>query len=258
MLREMDRLAKQDFDFQDRHNHSDQLPVPDPWKLLLKADVSPQVKQVCRAAQSQLPALRHLCGMACHRASRKTEWDRELIKAKEEGNSLAFDRAFSKVFDGLLRAGFARWYEPQLSEANRRLLKERRAHFVKRGLRTDAEGSPLEPSLNQIRQFKIEYFLVELWVCFHGYDLPGLMFWSTTAITQLLLARLGRLSQTHGKREHDSTKSARQELGLLPVSAKSPWVWNAKIRRLSGGEIEITLLSRDGHRLSQGKLRWMD
>src|SRR5262245_15566613 len=82
MLRAADRWAEGDSEAKMKNRDPARLPFPDPWRFLLDCPTIPEpVRKVCRGAQSQLFALRHLSRLAMGVATLNTDWQREAVKA---------------------------------------------------------------------------------------------------------------------------------------------------------------------------------
>ena len=208
-----------------------------------------------RAAQSQLVALRHLCGMAKGTANLNTDWDREVCKAAAQGDSAAFDRALSKWADGLLFSGFLDPDASGLSEPFVSLLKARKKRLVHRGLWADRANCPPPPELDQIRRFKLEDYLVENWICFDGCEVPGLMFWNNSSISKWVGVWCHLRHENRANLGRDYVQKIRQRLGLRPVNEKSPLVREVEVNSAADGGFKITLWGRDRRKLFQGQMR---
>ena len=261
LLREADRWAEWNAAYQAK-NDLPRLPSPDPWQFLLDAPVVHQrLKEVCRAAQSQLFALGRVCGMAVGRANLHTDWFQEARKAKARGDQPAYDRAISKVADAYVRFDFV-WADlraqrdPALLAQAARHQNNLRAKLVKRGRRAEAESLKPKPEWDKIRKaFPVECYLFEHWVNFSGTDLPGLMFWSNKAVTNLLRVRVSHAWQSHKNLGSDHVKKTRQRLGLIPVSETSPVVSDVRARTLTNGGWELIGLKRNGKITFEGTLK---
>jgi hypothetical protein len=261
LRREADRWAEWNALYQEKHDLP-RLPSRDPWQVLLDAPaVHQRLKEVCRAAQSQLVALRRLCGMATGRATLNTDWLLEARKAKAEGDQRGFDRAIGKVADAYASFDFV-WadlkaqHDPELLAQAVRHRKQLRAQLVKRGHRAEAESLKRAPQWDKIRkEFSVECYLVEQWVNFPGTPLPGLMFWSNKAVTKWLCARVSHAWGAYKNLGLDHVKKTRQRLGLIPVSEKNPPVWDVVARTLTNGEWELKGWGRNAKVVFGGTLK---
>jgi hypothetical protein len=262
LLRAADKWAQQDADYQESHQDPNRLPLPNPWQFLLEAPcVSKEIKEVCRAAQSQLHAFRHLCGMALERASLNTDWFQAALAAQARGDTAAFDSALAKVADSLVQFDFVQrsvrdQNDPELLQAMESWRTKRREQLIHRGRGSETKSPRPKPSWTEIRDgFPVECCLVEGWVTLHPYEAPGLMFWSNRAITEWLFARLGRDPKRQKNLGRDYIKKIRQQLGLIPVSEKCPLVWNVTVKPLPQDQREIIGRQRDGKALFKYTMR---
>jgi len=250
MLPAADKCAEQNATYQEKHHDLNRMPLPDPWQYLLNAPAVPLVdKEVFRAAQSQIHALRLLCRMGTGSASRGKDWVAKAIKARMEGNEIAFKRCIPKVLRALtyietVQDDVRKQNNPELMRRMLEYLKKRRKQLVHRGKTAEAMTRPL-PRLEDIsKTFPLEYLIIKDWVSFADYPIPGLMFWRNQAITDYISARMGR-----NPFPNDYIKKARQQLGLIPVSAKAPWVWNVKVQFLKNSNFVIEGRKRNGNTL---------
>ena len=245
------------FEERSHANSPEQLPGPNPWEFLLSIESIPrQLRNIFLAAQSRIYAFRHLCGIPILRATRKTDWNQKLVEAYKAQNSAAFDKAMAKVADGMLLSGMATPSRAVSCDPFEILLKERRRHLVKRGKSKLIKSVAPEASLDAIRHFA-EYKLIETWVCFYHYELPGLMFWSNRAITAYLLTRLHANASNYGNRGLDFVKTMRQEIGLVPADDKKPIISKANFTHCSDGT-EVKLYARNSKVLFRGKFQFLD
>src|SRR5437867_1832016 len=80
LLRAADKWAEQNVYSAEKHKDLNRLPLPDPWQFILDAPaVSTKSKEVFRAAQSQLGAVRHLIHIAEGIATLNTDWYQESV-----------------------------------------------------------------------------------------------------------------------------------------------------------------------------------
>ena len=102
LLREADRWALDQLRSMERHNDPTRLPFPDPWSHLVAAPAIPRwVKDVCRAAQSQLLAYRHLLHMVYGTASISQDWHSEALEALARGDEQAYADAGVRIANAL-------------------------------------------------------------------------------------------------------------------------------------------------------------
>lgn len=250
LLKEADRWAELDDAYRKRINEHRRYPVPDPWQHLLDAPaVSPNTKEVFRAAQSWLPGLKRLLHIATGYASLNTDWLEEALRAQASGDSRRRDRAWLKLVKKFARSK-AIQQDPELPAEAIPWIKQSQAQIRHRprDQRGKAEGFDPIVEIPEIKKrYPIEFTLVVCWLCFPKGNWPGLMFWSNKAITKFVFARKGQ-----GSLGCDYIKKIRQRLGLIPVSAKSPIVWDISIKRSRTGWLEITGQKRNGDAIFQG------
>ncbi len=229
MLPVADKRAEQNTADQKKKQDPNRLPTPDPWQILLDAPaVSDKDKKVFRAAQSQLPALRHLIHIVEGIATLNTDWHQESIKARAQGHMRKHKHANRKVTDAhvlnqRVQEHISRQNNPELLKQMERLLKRRRAQFVHRGKKNELERQKRWPSWNEFsKHHRLEVALVEWWVRCGVNSVPGLMFWRNEAITDFLRLRFGLSSTALPPSE---VKKIRQRLGLISASKNNHFVW---------------------------------
>ena len=171
ILRAADKWAAQNSDCAEKHRDPNRLPSPDPWQFLLNAPVVPkQDKSVFRAAQSQLPALRHLIHMAAGIATLNTDWYQKSIEARARGDDAEFNRAISKVADGhvihaRVQEHVRKQNDPELLMQMERHWKKRQAQLVHRGKGNEVRQPKQWPSWREFRKRNaLVVVLVEWWV----------------------------------------------------------------------------------------------
>jgi hypothetical protein len=105
----------------------------------------------------------------------------------------------------------------------------------------DVNPEPLAP-VNEATPFELAAMLVDWWVRCGNCPLPGLMFFGSKALWVLLssLSVVGRDSKL------DGVKKLRQQLGLIPVSEVTPFVWSVMLKRKGEMEWDISGEQRDG------------
>lgn len=260
MLREADAWAKLTFEHKKKHRVPNRLFLPDPWQFLLDApSVPPAVKNVCRAAQSQLCAWRRIAHMKAGLATLNADLYETAVKAKAQGNKTEYTRAIAK---------YARWITPYAPVQNyvraaadreavcqmERVLKHRRAQLVHRGQGEDTRQPWLWPTWADFaRSNKLIVKLVEWWVSspkiverrppaggkpvhLPQQAIPGLMFFRNEALTEFLKFALGQVNLTPAV-----VKKVRQRLGLVPVRDCKPLVWHVSVTRRDDGDWNIKL-----------------
>ena len=275
MLRAAARDAEQNAEYQKKHHGPNRLPCPDPWQFLLDAPgVSPQVKKVCRAAQSQLSGFRCLCRMATGVATLNTDWQQQAVKARRAGDMARSDHAARKLASALSHFTLAstmaqEWSHGDAARQQNVAAWQRRWHkqLVHRGQWSDAEGSRLLPRWSEIqRAFPSETLLVFGWVRFCPGGPPGFMFWSKVALAQYTeyARRKPAAMSTPESRLHcvrdinlmrnveascSGVKKLCQRLGLLPVNDPARCVWRLAIEPGPGGGFSLTGTRRNGAEL---------
>lgn len=248
LLPAADKWAEQTFDYRKQHEDRNRLPVPDPWQFLIDAPaVSLIDKAVFRAAQSQLPALRHLIRMSQGIATVNTDWYQESVEARAKGDESKYNRAVSKVadahvFNERVQADVRMQNDPALQKQMEWLLKHRRTQLVHRGNRDAMERLKKWPSWKEFGSHnRLPVVLVEWWVRCGVNGLPGLMFWRNEALTKFLNAHLDQTNLSP-----QTVKKTRQQLGLIPVSEKKHSVWDFSITTKGDGSREIKCVRRNG------------
>jgi len=261
LLREADRRAEQNHAAKHKRQESGRLPWPDPWQFLLEIPgISEEAKKVFRAAQSQLAAMRHVCGMATGRGTLNCDWYDVAVKALARGDKRAYDYAAAKLgnalaqYDPVLRAVREHGQnDPEFLASLEQWQKKRRAQLVHDCKRKEWEQIKPLPKWSEIRgRFPIETMLVESWVRFGVDGAPGLMFWRNEPLTKLLLAFRQRNRNDFCERGREFIKKVRQRLHLVPVETKAHFIWEVSINRLSDGTWELKTLQRDGSCVSCG------
>lgn len=254
MLRAADKWAEQDFDYQKKHQDQNRLPLLDPWQFMLCARaVSSIDKAVFRAAQSQLPALRHLIHIAEGIATLKTDWYQVAVNAQAKGDKRGFNHAMRKILNGhvlkeRVQRDVAMQNNPELTEQIGQLQKARRTQLVHRGERDKIEQLKQWPSWKEFgRNTRLPVVLVEWWVRCGVNGVPGMMFWRNEALTKFLKVYL---DQTNLPPE--TVKKTRQQLGLIPVSEKKYIVRDFSITTKSSGDREIRGFWRNGQQSFRG------
>ena len=267
MLHAADKWAGQDFDRQRQIEipyREDYLPLPDPWQYLRDAPfIAAETKRVCRAAQSWLNGLRVLCRLATGFATLNTDWYQEVARAKAAGDNPRQESALAKlsekfVLSQLIQQEVAAQDDPGVRDEAALLLKKRQAQIAHRpkAQRSKAEASrPILQAAEIERQFCLEYHLVSSWICFPSGPWPGLMFWGNKALTKWTLARLHRDPNRFPDREgRDYLKKVRQRLELIPVSEKSPVVWDVEISPIANAGLEIAGWGRNRELVFRGQV----
>jgi hypothetical protein len=235
----------------------DYFPIPDPWRILIDEPcVNPFQKQVFRAAQSFLVALKRLCRIAEGFATLNTDQLAELADAQEQGQTRRHKAISRKLAEKFVLSKFirdetqAKGNLPEIAEANalHTARKKQLAHRSQ-SQRKAVDFNPMLAMRQIEKALALETFLVESWLCFPSGAMPGLMFWRNEAITQFWQFHTGQTQFTP-----DTAKKTRQRLGLLPVSHKSPFVWDVEFRKLNG-VIAIAGFNRIGQTVFTGEKR---
>lgn len=249
LFRAADKWAEQDADYQRENNDPNRLSLADPWQFLLDArDIPQKHKDVFRAAQSQLPALRHLGRMRMGIAKSRTDLYQKALKAKANGDKRSYNHAIGKIANEYVfyerpQEDVKKQNDPKLLAQMESLLKKRRAQLVHRGEGNELRQPKQWQSMNEFRkQNKAAAMLVEWWVRCGVNSLPGLMFWGNKAITKFLSNITGQ------KLKPENIKKLRKGLGLIPVSreAESPFVWDINTYRRNEREWKIEGGQRNG------------
>ena len=219
---------------------------PDPWGFLRGVPgVSSTDSTVFESAASANNGWLRLTHMAKGTATLNTDWDAELRQAVANGNQAMLEHATRKCFAAMWRYELFRADVPSEDERIQDEFRQRgveaRRQLVKRGRRAEAErGIPL-PGNAELRQFRLEFMLVEWWVRCGESGVPGLMFWGNAAITEALRNLLNRPQLTPA-----AVKRARRNLGLVPASEKTPFVWRVNVWRRNEREWKILGKQRNG------------
>jgi len=261
LLREADRRAEQNHEAKHKRQEAGRLPLPDPWQFLLEIPaISEEAKKVFRASQSQLAAMRQVCGMATRRATLNCDWYVEAVKAQARGDKRSYEYAAAKLgnalaqYDPVLRA--LREYgqnDPEFLASLEQWQSKRRAQLVHRGEGKEWEQIKPWPKWSEIRsRFPIETMVMESWVRFGVDGAPGLMFWRNEPLTKLLLAFTQRDRTRFGNLGRDSIKKTRQRLHLVPVETKAHFIWDVSIDRRTDGTWEVKTFQRNGNCITCG------
>jgi len=254
ILRAADKWADQTATYERKHQDPRRLPLPDPWQFLLDAPAVPERdKAVFRAAQSQLPALRHVIHIAEGIATLNTDWYQEAINARDRGDEAGFNHAVSKVADGHVihapvQEHARRQMNPQLSKQMERLSERRRAQLIHRGEGNKVRHLRQWPSWIEFRERNgLAVVLVEWWARCGADGAPGLMFWRNEALTKFLKFHLDQSNL-----DPQGVKKVRQQLGLRPVGKKDHLVWDVSIKLNGQGRREIKGYRRNGKQRFSG------
>lgn len=245
-LQAADKDAEWKIDRQLKQQDPNRLPFADPWQFLLDSpSVSPSLKKVFLAAQSQLNALRRLSRIARGEATLNTDWFEEMSKAKNTrefmhaANKLAAARAQYSQFNTDIQS---RKVDPQFRQWGQRQIEKARKERRKRG---KGKNFTSLPRAGEVRsEHKLICALVDWWV--RGpYDAPGLMFFRNEALTEFLKIHLPNtnLSPT-------AVKKVRQQLGLIPVSHKKHFVWDYSLKEASNGNLKSVGYQRRGRKIA--------
>ncbi|PWU13304.1 MAG: hypothetical protein C5B50_19525 [Verrucomicrobia bacterium] len=263
MLREADKWAAWQMEWQEKHDVPNRLPDPDPWQYLLDAVLPEFYKSVFRAAQSQIYALRRIGRMRMEFATLNADPHEKAQTAKAKGDKKGYARLITTFADRVVN------YAPvqadvRASAPNAEIvhqmelaLKRRRAQLVHRGQGQLARTAQHWPSWAEFAsRNKLPVALASFWVSFpatlvlrkpsngkRGLLLqpgtPGLMFFRNEAVTEFLQFALGQSNLTPA-----AVKKVRQRLKLKPASDKRHFVWNVSTERRSNGDWDMKLLSR--------------
>lgn len=268
MLRAADKWAEQDFDYEQAHQNPNRLPLPDPWRTLLKAPAVPeQVQKVSRAAQSQLFGLRQLCRRATGVASSETDWQQESLRAKANGDQARAKRAANRVANALWKLQPAQpmvqefiGSSPDRLEHVKAWQKRRRAQLIHRGEKQGADKIEPLPGWTEIqREFPLEAMLVIGWVRWSADDgPPGFMFWRNAALTKFMLAVRRRRKIDFSELGRYFIKNIRQNLELVPVEDAANLVWDVSVTpRQGGGGWHVKGWQRNGTVAFDRSLGWI-
>lgn len=74
-------------------------------------------------------------------------------------------------------------------------------------------------------------------------------------MTKWLFARMGKDQTSYESLGRERVKKARQRLGLIPVSDKSPIVWDVEIQRLINGGLKVIGYDRKRTLVFSGEFR---
>lgn len=252
LLREADRRAEQDYEALWRRRGPARRPGLDPWQFLIDAPVvTDEFKRVFRAAQSQLAALRRLSGMMMGRATLKTDWYEEAVKALAKGDNRKYEHASTKTANAVSRYDKVQRDlreqakdDPELSRHMDSWFKKRREELVHRGKGNEAEQAKPFPNWNEGREkHKLPCALGEGWVRCGPHGVPGLLFWRNEAQTKFLSYILSQQNLTA-----HAVKQTRRRLGLIPLGHHRFCIWHVSITRDQAGKLEVCCYWRDGKR----------
>lgn len=247
-----DKSAEQDRDYQIKHDDPSRLPLPNPWHFLLGLhDISEADKAIFRAAQSQLPALRHLNRIRMGIASLKTDWQQESIQARTNGDVVGFNQAADRLANGLWQ--FEKVAEtlnlfgrgnPKLIESAVKWQERRRQQLVHHGKSNELHEPKPWQAYGEFRdQNKLPALLVEWWVRLGVNGAPGFMFWRNEAIAKFLQLQF---SQCPTALPPAKIKKDRQRLGLIPVGKNDHLIWSIAINKNDNGNRTLDGLQRVG------------
>ena len=269
LLREGDRRAEQDACLQRRRNDPNRLPFSDPWQSLLDItpDASPLLKKICRAAQSQILAFRHISHLAIGVATPNTDWQQVNSAARAVGDNLSAAYAANKAANALSHYSLAgeirkEWIHSNPALKERReadagnWLKQRRAVLIHRSKRSEADTLKPLPRWASVRaDFSLETLITELWVRIDSEGTPGLMFWRNEALTKLVLTLRQMPQARFCNQGYDYIKNFRQKLGLIPVSDSYCLIWDVKIAPCAKGGWIVKGMERNGNLIFQKHFR---
>ncbi len=255
LIREADRWAKWQAEYAKEKHQPNRLPLPDPWQFLLGIhDPPPEFTKICRAAQSQLLALRDLCRRGTGVATSETDWQAEALIARARGKKRSLEHAADKVTIPLYQTEPAQAMiqgfcadDPARLENMVEWRKHRRSQLVHRGGGNRADAvNPLLGWQEIKAQFPIETLITVRWVRIRPDGPPGFMFWRNEALTKLALAlqRMPRLRFRNFGRDY--IKNLRQNLRLIPVADKSCMVWEVAVSTCDDGGWLVKGFERNG------------
>ena len=250
-LQAADKDAAWKTDYQRKHQDPNRLPFPDPWQFLLDAPaVSPNLKTVFRAAQSQLKALLRLSRIAHGEATLNTDWLTKMEKARNTrefmhaANKVAAARAKYDLFNTLIQS---RDVDPQFRQWGQQRIEKSQKERRKRG--KGKNFKPLPRGSEVRNEHKLMCALIDWWVRGPN-DAPGLMFFRNEALTEFLMIYL------HNKNLSPSAvKKDRQRLGLIPASNKNHFVWNYSIKATDRENLKSIGRQRNGKNAFSGCLQ---
>jgi hypothetical protein len=263
ILREADRSAAWNLDCDEKHGKPNRLPLPDPWQFLLEVrKVRSCVKDVCRAAQSQLWAWRRIGRMRMGFATLHTDYYEAAIKAKAEGNEAEYNRLIAKFADkAVLYAPVQEDMRlnaknPEIVRQMERSLERRQAQLVHRGEKENARQSKQWQTWPEFAMAnKLAAALVSWWVKLPeeiivelpdssiqgksglklmSKSIPGLMFFRNDALTTFLSFALNQTNLTP-----QTVKKVRQRLRLIPAGKKNHPIWYVSFKQRSDGDWEM-------------------
>jgi hypothetical protein len=263
ILREADRWAEWNADYETKHEKPDRLGLPDPWQFLLKSPaVRSCVKEVCRAAQSTLWAWHRVGRMRMGFATLNTDFHEAAMKAKAEGNEAEYNRLITKFADmAVLYARVqadvrANAKNPEIVRQMERCLKKRQAQLIHRGERKNARQSKQwQTWADFARRNRLVAVLVSWWIklpkeivvkvpdfkipgksglMLESQRIPGLMFFRNDALTEFLKFALQNKALTPA-----AVKKTRQQLGLIPVGKKNHPIWYVSFKQRRDGDLEM-------------------
>jgi hypothetical protein len=260
ILREADRSAAWNLACDEKHRKPNRLPLPDPWQFLLEVrKVRSCVKDVCRAAQSQLWAWRRIGRMRMGIATLHTDFHEAAITAKAQGDEAKYNRLISKFAD--MAVLYAPVQEdvrmnaknPKIVRQMEHTLKRRQAQLIHRGEKENARQPKQWQTWAEFAMAnKLAAALVSWWVKLPeeiiveppnsrtqgksglklmSKTIPGLMFFRNEALTTFLSFALNQTNLTP-----QTVKKVRQRLRLIPAGQKNHPIWDVSFKRRSDGD----------------------
>jgi hypothetical protein len=205
--------------------------------------------------------LQKLCRLATGMANLNTDLLAKAEQAKASGDMPGYLRAMQQIANkvslspaiqrDVLQHGSAMVIDEM--EEHIKVLRAKLTHRARID-RYKAESFRPKFRLFEIEEaFPVEFFLVQCWLRFPNGPWPGLMFWSNKAIAKWFFATAGPDTKSFSNLGRDYIKKTRQRLGLIPVSDKSPWVWDLEVRRLVNRDFEVTCRNRKREIIFVGK-----
>ncbi|HUS13120.1 MAG TPA: hypothetical protein VMZ30_21795, partial [Pyrinomonadaceae bacterium] len=229
---------------------------PDPWQILLELPLiqgNKNMTAICRASQSQLFGICRLSKIALGTATLHTDWHRDGIAAKADGDIVKSERAFGKVTDAL--ASFEIVQDDIRSNAPAEVVREMEEHLRKEQRRLSDRGEAERgrprswPDINaRASENPVEHMLVELWVRFPpvlrvrrrelnaAHHIPGLMFFRNEATAKFIRWVLQKNDSDLAPK---NMEKIRQRLGLIQVGDSKCMIWDFEITEAADGSSNL-------------------
>lgn len=202
----------------------------DPWKFLMGVrDITPDMAQVIRAAQSQRGAWRRLLDNA-HRWGKLREECEQLRNASPGTPGQPCQLRFFSRLWAIERCAILDdpLNHPAFRAELSRLGKAEDSKLVKRHGRKILSRVPERPCSQALFEDRIGFLLVRWWLRCEVGGIPGLMFFSSGAIAHLL-NEVFQLAGRDWLLDVDRIKKKRQRLGLVLACEDNPYITELRL-----------------------------